>query len=65
MRGLNWMRTCAMLALYGIQIGKIDIMHQYLGLYHSQVALDGLHNEVNWPRDIGIIEVEERRRLVQ
>lgn len=64
MRGLDWMRTCAILALYGIQIGKIDIMHQYLGIYHSQVALDGLHNEMNWPRKIGIVEVEERRRLV-
>ena len=28
MRGLDWMRTCAILALYGIQVGKIDIMHQ-------------------------------------
>lgn len=64
MRGLDWMRTCAVLALYGIQIGKIDIMHQYLGIYHSQVALDGLHNEMNWPKQIGIVEVEERRRLV-
>lgn len=64
MRGLNGMRTCAILALYGIQVGKIDIMHQYLGMYHSCVAMDGLHNEMNWPKDIGIVEVEERRRLV-
>ncbi len=64
MRGLDWMRTCTLLALYGIQVGKIDIMHQYLGIYHSLVAMDGLHHEVNWPKDIGIVEVEERRRLV-
>jgi hypothetical protein len=64
MRGLQGMRTCIILALYGIQVGKIDIMHQYLGMYHSFIAMDGLHNEMNWPKNIGIVEVEERRRLV-
>lgn len=65
MRGLDWMRTCALLALFGIQVGKIEIMHQYLGLYHSLVAMDGLHDEKNWPKEIGIVEIEERRRLVR
>jgi hypothetical protein len=64
MRGLDWMRTCALLALVGIQVGKVEIMHQYLGLYHSLVAMDGLHDEKNWPKKIGIVEAEERRRLV-
>lgn len=59
------MRTCALLALVGIQAGKIDVMHQYLGLYHSLVAIDGLHDEKNWPKEIGIVEIEERRRLVR
>jgi hypothetical protein len=63
-RGLDYMRTAAMLALWGIQTGKTEIMHQYLGLYHSIVAFDGLHDEKNWPKGIGIVEVEERRRLV-
>lgn len=65
MRGLDWPRACALLALYGIQVGKISIMHQYLGLYHSMVALDGLHDEKNWPKGIGIVEIELRRRLVR
>jgi hypothetical protein len=26
--------------------------------------MDGLHDEANWPKDIGIVEIEERRRLV-
>lgn len=65
MRGLDWPRTCGLLALYGIQVGKISIMHQYLGLYHSLVAMDGLHDEKNWPKGIGIVEVELRRRLVR
>jgi len=64
MRGLDWMRTCALLALVGIQVGKIEIMYQYLGLYHSLVVMDSLHDEKNWPKEIGIVEIEERRRLV-
>ena len=64
MQGLDWLRTCGLLALYGIQAGKINIMHQYLGLYHSLVAMDGLHDEKNWPKGIGIVEIELRRRQV-
>jgi hypothetical protein len=57
------MRTCALMALYGIQVGRIEIMHQYLGVYQSLVAMDGLHDELNWPVS-GIVETELRRRLV-
>ena len=64
MKGLDWMRTCALLALYGIQVGKTPIMHQYLGMYHGLVSMDGLHDEKNWPKGIGIVEIELRRRLV-
>ncbi len=65
MKGLDWMRTCALLAVYGIQIGKLDIMHQYLGMYHTLVSMDSLHDEKNWPPGIGIVEIELRRRLVR
>ena len=64
MKGLDWMRTCAVLALVGIQVGNIQMMHQYLGTYHTLVGMDGLHDEKNWPRDIDMVQVEERRRLV-
>ncbi|PMD44836.1 hypothetical protein L207DRAFT_541235 [Hyaloscypha variabilis F] len=63
MKGLDWMRTCAVLALVGIQVGNIPMMHQYLGTYHTLVAMDGLHDEKNWPREIDMVQVEERRRL--
>jgi hypothetical protein len=62
--GLDWMRACALLALYGIQIGEEGIAHQYLGMYHSLVSIDGLQDEKNWPKHIGIVETELRRRLV-
>ena len=64
MTGLDWMRTCAVLSLVGIQVGNIKMMHQYLGTYHTLVAMDGLHDEKNWPKDIDMVEAEERRRLV-
>lgn len=65
MQGLDWLRTCGLLALYGIQVGKINVMHQYLGLYHSLIDMDGLHDEKNWPKGIGIVETELRRRHVR
>lgn len=64
-RGLDWMRAAALLALLGIQNGNIDNMHQYLGLYHSLVKMDNLHDERNWPNETGVVEIEERRRLVR
>ena len=60
----NCMRACALLAITNVQWGQLRIMHQNLARYLSLVAMDGLHNEANWPKDIGIVETEERRRLV-
>lgn len=59
----NLMRAHAVLAICAIQYGNIRDMHHHLGRYHTLVAMDGLHDEANWPQDIGIVETEERRRL--
>ena len=64
-QSLDSMRTCALLALTAIQYGRIREMQAYLGRYHVLVAMDGLHDESNWPQGIGIVEIEERRRLVR
>jgi hypothetical protein len=64
-QGLNLMRTYALLSLAAIQNGKSRDMQAYLGRYHALVAMDGLHDEANWPRDLTIVELEERRRLVR
>ncbi|KAK5049426.1 hypothetical protein LTR84_004355 [Exophiala bonariae] len=61
---LNTLRCFALLALTAIQYGKIREMQLYLGNYHTFVAMDGLHDESNWPKNIGIVETEERRRLI-
>lgn len=58
------LRTCALLALTAVQYGKIREMQAFLGRYHTYVAVDGLQDESNWPADTGIVETEERRRLV-
>ena len=60
---LNALRAHAILALAAIQDGKIRDMHQRLGRYHTIVAMEGLHDEGNWPKGIGVVETEERRRL--
>jgi hypothetical protein len=53
------------LGLVGIQVGNIDNRYQYLALYHNLVTMDGLHDEKNWPKGIGLVGIEERRRLVR
>jgi hypothetical protein len=60
---VNVLRTHAILALAAIQDGKVRDMHRHLGRYHTIVAVEGLHDESNWPRHIGLIEKEERRRI--
>lgn len=61
---LDVLRAHAILAITAIQNGSIREMRWHLGIYQSLVAVDGLHDEANWPSGIGFIEREERRRLV-
>lgn len=60
----NILRGHAIMAITAIQNGKIREMHHHIGIYHTLMDMDGLHDEVNWPSGIGIIEREERRRMV-
>lgn len=61
---IDTLRAHAIMSIASIQNGKPKEMHLHLGTYHTLVAMDGLHDEANWPQDIGNIEREERRRLV-
>jgi hypothetical protein len=63
-KGINYMRACAILAIASIQNGQIKSMQKYSGLYHTLISMEGLHDEKLWPKDLGPIEIEERRRLV-
>ncbi|OAR03146.1 hypothetical protein LLEC1_05586 [Akanthomyces lecanii] len=62
---IDVVRAHAILAITAIQEGKTRDLHMHLGIYHTLIAMGGLHDESNWPRDTGIIEREERRRLVR
>lgn len=63
LKGLNWLRTCGLIALYGVQINNVTIINGYLGMYYSLVSIDNLHHEENWPKDMGILDRELMRRL--
>lgn len=58
------LRACVLLAICSIQLGNAIEMNYYLGIYNTLVAVGQLHDEANWPSGIGIIEIEERRRLL-
>lgn len=59
----DYMRATSLLAITSIQYGKSQLMSYHLSVYHSFVAVGGLHDEANWPPDRGVVETEERRRL--
>lgn len=61
---LHIIRSHALLAISAIQNGRIRDLHKHLGIYNMLVDMYGLHDESNWPVGIGLIEREERRRLV-
>jgi hypothetical protein len=62
-KDFDYMRAYALLSITAIQHGKTRSMLHYLGLYQTCVEVEGLHDEVNWPQNISLIEREERRRL--
>lgn len=63
-KGTDYMRACAILAIASIQNGQIKAMQQYSGIYHTLTAMEALHDEKLWPKDLSPIDIEERRRLV-
>ena len=61
---LDYLRACALLAIISIQYGQINGMLMHLGVYHTMTTVNGLYDEIHWPAGIGLVEIEERRRLV-
>ncbi|KAJ9479273.1 Zn(2)-C6 fungal-type domain-containing protein [Pseudozyma hubeiensis] len=59
----DYMRAYALLSIVSIQLGDLRKMNYYLCLYHGCIAVASLHDEQNWPKGIGFVEVEMRRRL--
>lgn len=64
-RDFGYLRGCALLALAGIQDGRIDRMRKYVSQYFTIMAVNQWHDESNWPTGLSMVEKEERRRLVR
>lgn len=62
--GIDYMRTFALLALFSIQSGRIDAMQLNMGMYHALVSVERLYDESAWPEGTGLVETEERRRMI-
>ena len=60
---LDYLRAVHLLALTSMQNGLTKDMHMWVGVYHMLVRVNGLRDEDNWPVGLGIIELEERRRV--
>lgn len=68
---LEFVRACGFLALFGIQTGNRSMIHKYLGMYHGVCARFSLHDESQWGLhdesehvdDMGVCELETKRRL--
>lgn len=52
------------MALLCIQYGDTLGLQRHFGDYCTLCAMDGFHLESRWPSRLGVIDLEERRRLV-
>ena len=39
-------------------------MQLNMGIYHALACVERLHDESAWPEGLGLVEIEERRRVV-
>ncbi|KAJ6436214.1 putative AC transposase [Purpureocillium lavendulum] len=62
--GFEVLRGHAIMAVLALQTGSLDDFHKHLDFCYAIVSRSTLHEESSWPLDIGIIEREERRRLL-
>jgi hypothetical protein len=62
-QGIEMLRSLALLALVGTQIGDTNLTHKFLSLYHGMVARDGLHDEARWPTSFTPCDREVLRRI--
>nr|POF14028.1 activator of stress genes 1 [Quercus suber] len=61
--GIGFLKACGMLTLASIQYGQIASTQKYLGQFWALAGMQSFHDEDQWPKDISVVEVEERRRL--
>jgi hypothetical protein len=57
------LQAIELLCLTALQNNDVPLLHKLQGMYHAALAEQGFCDEKRWPRDLSIIEREERRRL--
>lgn len=62
-RDIEFLQTIGLICMAALEIGNASLLHEYLGIYHTVVAEQGLWDERRWPARISDVEKEERRRL--
>ncbi|PWI64968.1 hypothetical protein PCL_08419 [Purpureocillium lilacinum] len=62
--GFEVLRGHAIMAVLALQTGSLDDFHKHLDFCYAIVSRGTLHEESSWPLDIGVIEREERRRVL-
>lgn len=60
---LDCLRSFGLMALYSLRHGDHSNFHYYLGLCHGFVAKNGFHDESQWPDDISLADIDDRRRF--
>ncbi|KAF5244269.1 hypothetical protein FANTH_7779 [Fusarium anthophilum] len=59
----SYLPTIASLVLVAFQTRHSSLHHRYLGLFHSLIAEQNLHEEVNWPSTLTELERQRYRRI--
>ncbi|CVL12484.1 uncharacterized protein FPRN_15080 [Fusarium proliferatum] len=59
----RYLPTIASLVLVAFQTRHSSLHHRYLGLFHSLIAEQNLHEEVNWPSTLTEPERQRYRRV--
>ncbi|KAF5612739.1 c6 transcription factor [Fusarium tjaetaba] len=59
----RYLPTIASLVLVAFQTRHSSLHHRYLGLFHSLIAAQNLHEEVNWPSALTEPERQRYRRI--
>ncbi|KAF5987682.1 hypothetical protein FBULB1_1839 [Fusarium bulbicola] len=59
----RYLPTIASLVLVAFQTRHSSLHHRYLGLFHSLIAEQNLHEEVNWPSTLTELKRQRYRRI--
>ena len=59
----GYLQASGLLAVAAARRGQVQSMHRYLGYFSLMSAMQHFHDEHHWPKDLSLVEKEERRCL--